>query len=90
MHGPLQPGLHPTPALPPTMHGGPCRHAHDRCRPAQLRAKGLKTLALYSLGTLMSLERIFLEAVMKAFQEMRDKVKSIGAATNLWLVCFYF
>lgn len=38
----------------------------------------------------MSLERIFLEAVMKAFQEMRGKVKSIGAATNLWLVFFIF
>lgn len=72
------------------MHGGPCRHAHDRCQPAQLRAEGLEILAPFSLGTLMSLERIFLEAVMKAFQEMRGKVKSIGAATNLWLVFFIF
>jgi hypothetical protein len=33
---------------------------------------------------------LFLATVMKAFQEMRGRVKYIAAATCLWLVCFYF
>lgn len=81
---------HGAPTLPPATHKWSHSHVRDRCRPARLRPKGLETLAPFSLGPLMSLGNVFLEAVMKAFQEMRGRVKYIAAATCLWLVCFYF
>ena len=88
-------------ALPPGLHQPqPSPHQAQRALqtcPRQVPAclaedEGLETLAPFPLGPLMSLQHVFLEAVMKAFQEMRGTgtVKYIAAATNLWLVCFYF